>query len=108
MKVSSKRNTSLIFFGSLISGKIRLPRGHFNKMEDPDEFSEYSISSKLEGDFPEAGGAGWEANAKESAPGRPKPRTKPIKNLIDNFISINQARQKGSAPKTGGIEGLKL
>ena len=94
----------------MISGKIRLPRGHFNIMEDLDGFSEYSIISKeaLEGDLPEAGGGGWEANAKESAPERPKPRTKPIKNLIDNFISINQARQKGSAPKTGGIEGLKL
>ncbi len=105
MKDSFKRNTSLVFWGSLISGKIRLPRGHFNEMEYPDEFSEYSISSKLEGDLPEAGGAGWEANAKESAPERPKPRTKPIKNLIDNFISINQVRQKGSAPKPEGSKG---
>ena len=79
-------------------------------MEDLDGFSEYSIISKeaLEGDLPEAGMIDWEANAKESAPGRPKPRTKPTKNLIDNFISINQARQKGSTHKPEWIEGLKL
>ncbi len=111
MKVSSKRNTSLVSFGSLISGKIRLPCGHFNKMEDPDEFSEYSIVSKeaLEEDLPEAEMIGWEANTKESAPDRPKPRIKPINNLIDNFISKTKSDrkemlQKPEAPKDKNFE----
>jgi hypothetical protein len=92
VKASLKRNTSSVLFGSLLSGNIRLPRGHFNGMEASAVLSEYSGISE---DAPEVERVGWEANAKESVPGKPMVRTIPIKNLIDNFISKKPSQRQG-------------
>jgi len=96
VKDSFKTNTSLSFLGSLISGNIWLPRGHFKLIEGASEAFEYSIAFEavLDEDFAEARWTDLEAKTQENVPDRQKPRRKLANNPIDIFMSANQVRQK--------------
>jgi hypothetical protein len=73
-------NTSSVLLGLLLSGNIKLPRGHLNKMEDPGVLLEYSVivEEGFDWKLPEAEITDWEAEAKESPLDNPKARIQPM------------------------------
>jgi len=96
-------NTSVALLGSLFSGNIRLPRGHFNKMDGSEVLWKYSIIGMSDGSVPEVETIG-------SQPSKPKARIQLVENLIDDFMSKNQVRLKGDVQETGcgSIKALRL